>query len=251
MGATRIEFRLRMAIMIVIVTLGFWAPWIEPWNSSAAFAQRMPLLEWLPLELTRLGLLPFSYASPVVIICGALLAAAGAILRVWGAACLGYFTVHHGQMQGGAVMTAGPFRYVRNPLYLGGWCMMAAVSLIMPTTGALFAMTLLTVFLLRLILGEEAFLSGQLGEPYKAYMKAVPRLIPRLRTTLPVAPCKPEWLSAYITEINPIGVFFTLAVLSWTYNNWLMIKAILISLGVSLVVRAFAPLDPTSSSAAK
>lgn len=83
MGATRIEFRLRMAIMIVIVTLGFWAPWIEPWGSSYEFAQRIPLLEWLPLQLTRLGLLPFSIASPVVIVIGILFAAVGAILRIW------------------------------------------------------------------------------------------------------------------------------------------------------------------------
>ena len=188
MGATRIEFRLRMAIMIVIVTLGFWAPWIEPWGSSFELAQRIPLLEWLPLELTRLGLLPFSLASPVVIVCAALIAAVGAILRVWGTACLGYFTVHHGQMQAGTMMTAGPYRYVRNPLYLGGWCMLVATSFIMPATGALFATTLLTVFFLRLILGEEAFLSAQLCEPYWAYMKAVPRLVPRLRTTLPPSP---------------------------------------------------------------
>ena len=109
----------------------------------------------------------------------------GAILRVWGTAYLGYGTVHHGQMQAGAVMAAGPYRYVRNPLYLGVWCMMAAMAFIMPPTGALFAMTLLTVFSLRLILGEEAYLSAQLGEPYQAYLRAVPRLIPRLRTTLP------------------------------------------------------------------
>lgn len=250
MGATRIEFRLRMAIMIVIVTLGFWAPWIEPMGSSTAFAQRIPLLEWLPLEITRLGLLPFSVASPVVIVCGALIAAVGAILRVWGAAYLGSVTVHHGEMQAGAVMTAGPFRYMRNPLYLGGWFMMVATAFIMPPTGALFSTTLLTLFFLRLILGEEKFLSGQLGEPYKAYLRTVPRLIPRLRTTVPAVACKPQWLTALITEVNPIGVFLILAFLSWSYNNWLMIKAILISLGVSLVVRAFAPREPAGSSTA-
>ena len=251
MGATRIEFRLRMAIMIVIVTLGFWAPWIEPWGSSYEFAQRIPLLEWLPLQLTRLGLLPFSIASPVVIVIGILFAAVGAILRIWGAAYLGSFTVHHGQMQASTVMTAGPFRYMRNPLYLGGWCMMVATSLIMPTTGAMFSTTLLTVFFLRLILGEETFLAGQFGAPYKAYLKEVPRFIPRFRTALPSAHGKPQWLLAFITEINPIGIFFILAFLSWSYNNWLMIKAVLISLGLSLVARAFAPVAQASPNASE
>lgn len=43
--------------------------------------------------------------------------------------------------------------------------MFFAMAFIMPATGALFAMALLTVFLLRLILGEEAFLAAQLGSP--------------------------------------------------------------------------------------
>jgi protein-S-isoprenylcysteine O-methyltransferase Ste14 len=116
-----------------------------------------------------------------------LLAAAGAVLRVWGAAYLGYDTVHHGAMQSGAVMADGPYRFVRNPLYLGGWCMMAAMAFLMPPTGALVAMPLLTIFLLRLILGEEAFLTEKIGEPYRAYLERVPRLIPRLRGSLPAA----------------------------------------------------------------
>src|ERR1035438_975402 len=32
MGATKIEFRLHMVIMILITMLGFWAPWIEIWG---------------------------------------------------------------------------------------------------------------------------------------------------------------------------------------------------------------------------
>ncbi|MGA3263727.1 MAG: hypothetical protein ABSC47_06745 [Terracidiphilus sp.] len=117
--------------------------------------------------------------------------------------------------------------------------MMAAMSFLMPPTGALFTMTLLTVFFLRLILGEEAFLAGQLGEPYREYLRAAPRLFPRLRAGLPSAGHKPHWLISVISEVNPIGVFITLAFLSWSYDGKLMLKAILISLGASLVVRAF------------
>ncbi len=237
MRASAIEFRLRMLIMVVIVVLGFWSPWIEGWD----LGQRISLLEWLALEVSRAGLLRFTYATPAVIVVGAMFAAAGMVLRIWGAAYLAYGTVHHGQMQAGAVMADGPYRFVRNPLYLGGWCMMAAMAFVMPPTGALFAMTLLTIFLLRLILGEEAFLTAQLGEPYRAYLRAVPRLIPRLYGALPAAGRKPHWLVAVVTELNPIGVFVTLAVLSWWYDNELMLKAILVSFGASLVVRALVP----------
>ncbi|MGA7342701.1 MAG: isoprenylcysteine carboxylmethyltransferase family protein [Terracidiphilus sp.] len=237
MRAGAIEFRLRMVIVAVIVALGWWAPWIE----ESDLGRRISLLEWLALETSRAGLLRFTYATPAVIVLGALLAALGAWLRVWGAAYLGFSIVQHGRMQAGAVMADGPYRYVRNPLYIGTWCMLAAMALTMPPTGALFAMTLATVFYLRLILGEEAFLAAQLGEPYREYLRAVPRLIPRLRGSLPEAGSRPHWMTAILTELNPIGVFVTLAVLSWWYDNLLMLKGILISFGVSLVVRALMP----------
>jgi len=240
MRATAIEFRLRMAIIVVIITLGFWAPWIHFWG----IGRWISMLEWLALQLTRLGLVDFSVATPVVIVAGALIAATGAVLRVWGTAWLGPATVNHGQMQAGTVLADGPYRYVRNPLYLGTGFMVVAMAFLMPVTGAVFVLVLLPVFELRLILAEEAFLSAQLGEPYQAYLHAVPRLLPRLRSRLHPTGRKPHWLHAVLAEINPIGIFVILAGLSWTYNNWLMVKAVIVSLGLSLVVRALLPSLP-------
>jgi protein-S-isoprenylcysteine O-methyltransferase Ste14 len=248
MGATKIEFRLRVAIITVILTLGFWAPWIEAWG----IGDRIPMMAWLAFELTRMGLLRFAFATPVVIVLAAVIAAKAVVLRVWGTAWLGTATVLHGQMKAGAVLADGPYRFVRNPLYLGSWCMFAAMAFVMPPTGALFAMLLLTAFLLRLILGEEAFLSRQLGQPYQDYLRAVPRLFPRLRIKLwpgGIQPTgrKPLWLRAIVSEVNPIGVFITMAFLSWSYDNWLMVRAIIVSLGVSLVVNALLPEDSDKS----
>ena len=237
MGATRIEFRLRLPIMAAIIALGFYAPWIEAWG----IGHRIPLMVWLAFELTRLGLFRFAVAVPVVIVLSAVIAAKAVLLRVWATAWLGTATVLHGQMKAGAVMADGPYRYVRNPLYLGSWCMFAAMAFIMPPTGALFAMLLLTAFLLRLILGEEAFLSGQLGQPYQEYMRAVPPLIPRFRTALPATGRKPRWLQALLTETTPIGIFAALAFFSWSYNDRLMAKVIIVSFGLSLVTRALLP----------
>ncbi len=236
MKASAIEFRFRMIIQIAIVLLGFWAPWLGTWD----LGRRISTLECLALEISRLGVASFTVATPIVIFLGALAAAIGAVLRVWGAAYLGYDVVHHGQMQGGGVMAAGPYRYVRNPLYLGGWFMMIAVSLLMPPSGALFTVALMTIHFLRLILGEEAFLAVKIGAPYSAYKLAVPRLLPRLRAGLPASVAQPHWLAGVLAEVTAIGIFVTLAFLSWTYNNEIMIKAILVSFGVSLVVRGFA-----------
>ena len=234
MGATKVEFRLRMLINMIIIILGFWSPWIEAWG----IGRRISLLEWLALELSRSGVVSFAMATPVVIVAGALVAAIAAVLRVWGSAYLGPTTVQHAQMLAGSLMADGPYRYVRNPLYLGLWFIFAAMAFMMPPTGALFTMVFGTIFLLRLTLGEEAFLTGQFGEPYKAYLRAVPRLMPRLHSSLPRSNAKPHWLSAAISEINPIGLFLILTVLSWSYDNLLMLKALVVTFGISLVVRA-------------
>ena len=241
MRASAIEFRLRVVIIVIAICLGFWSPWVEAWGPRIEFAGRVSLLEWLALELSRLGLVSFTVATPVVIVAGALVAAIAAALRIWGTAYLGPGTVNNAQMKAGTVMASGPYRYVRNPLYLGSFGMIAAICFLMPPTGAVFVLMIVGVFLLRLVLGEEAFLTGQLGDPYRSYLSAVPRFIPRLRTTMPPTNQQPRWLRAVIAEINPIGVFLTLAVFSWTYNNELIIRAILVSFGVSLVVRALVP----------
>jgi protein-S-isoprenylcysteine O-methyltransferase Ste14 len=141
-------------------------------------------------------------------------------------------------MKAGVMMADGPYRRVRNPLYLGSWLMFAAISVLMPPTGALVTMALLTVFLLRLILGEEAFLAAQLGEPYRAYKRAVPRLIPSLQARVSAGGQRPKWGRAVLGEIMPLGVLVSFAALSWQYNSSLLTRAVLISFGISLVVRA-------------
>jgi protein-S-isoprenylcysteine O-methyltransferase Ste14 len=230
-------FRFRMMINAAIVILGFWAPWIDAWGAGS----RISLLEWLALDLSRTGLASFTVATPVVIVAGALVAAVGAGLRIWASAWLGSGVVLHGQMQAGTLMADGPYRYVRNPLYLGIWFVFAALALLMPPTGALFMMIAASIFQLALIFGEEAFLAAQFGEPYRVYLLAVPRLFPRLRTTLAPSGNKPHWLQAALSEITPLGVFITIAFLSWTYDNRLMARAILVFFGLSLVVRALMP----------
>ena len=243
MGATALEFRLRMLINAAIVILGFWAPWIEGWK----IGQRIPLLEWLALHLARPGLLPFTLAAPILILAGAVVAALAVLLRISGSAYLGPGAVVHPEMRADGIVASGPYRFVRNPLYLGLWLMVAAMALMMPPTGALLAMLFITIFLFRLTLGEERLLAAQLGDPYRTYQFAVPRFMPRLRTSLAATGTKPHWLRAIASELMPIGVFITIAFLSWTYDRTLMLKAIVVSFGASLVVRALMPATPAES----
>lgn len=246
MKASGIEYRLRGLILLVIVLVGFWAPWIQ----ALDLGKRISLLEWMALELSRAGLLRFTYATPVVIIAGALIAGIGMVLRIWGAAYLGPGTVNDRTMRAGELQADGPYRYVRNPVYLGTWFMIAAIAFLMPPTGALFAVPVVTIFLLRLVLAEESFLASQFGAPYEHYLRAVPRLFPRLRSSLPKTAGKPRWPIAVLTELNPISVFVTLAVLSWSYDHELMIKGIVVGFGVSLIAHAIVAEKPAADKAA-
>jgi protein-S-isoprenylcysteine O-methyltransferase Ste14 len=234
MKATAFEFRFRMLFVMAITVLGFWAPWIQ----FLGIGSRRTLLEWLALVLSRLGLVSFTVAAPVVIVTGALIAGAGAALRVCGTAYLGSEIVKHQQMQAAGVMADGPYRYLRNPLYLGLWLACVATAFLMPATGSAVSIVLLGTFIYRLTLGEEAFLAPRLGDSYQAYLRAVPRLIPSLRTSIPSAGSKPRWGQALVYEMYPIGIFLILACLSWSYNNLLMQQALLVAFGLALIGRA-------------
>lgn len=241
MKATALEFRLRMVINAAIIVLGVWAPWVPQ-------EKRIVVFEWLPLEMARLHILPFSAAVAAVLIVAGVLAALGVLFRVTGAAYLGPSVVSNPDMLAGGVVANGPYRYVRNPLYLGVWFMIAGMALLMPPTGALFTLVLLAIFLMRLTLGEEAFLSASLGDPYRSYLRAVPRFLPRLRSNLPRSAAHPQWLRAIVAELTPIGILVSVIVLAYTYNERLMGRIILIGFGLSLIAKALQPRAATRTS---
>lgn len=237
MGASAIEFRLRMVINTAIIILGFWAPWMETWH----IGRRMSLLEWLALEISRTGLVSFAVATPLLLVVAALIAAKAVLLRVWGTAYLGAGTVNSVSMVAGKMMADGPYRFVRNPLYIGLWCMVIGSAFLMPVSGALFAAILITIFAFRLTLGEEAFLKTQLGEPYLAYLRAVPRFVPRFRNAPVPTGAKPHWLRSLLAELTPVGVLVAIAVYARDYNLELAGRVILVFFGASLIVRALMP----------
>jgi protein-S-isoprenylcysteine O-methyltransferase Ste14 len=233
MKASYFEFRFRVWIMTLIIALGFWAPWTEWLN----FGTRTTTWLWLGFQFGALGVSATTgiFLSTTLAIA---IAAAAAGIRLWGTAYLGTNTVTNREMKADRVLADGPYRYVRNPLYIGSFLTMAAISILMPTSGTVFALVLLTIFLFRLILGEEAFLAAQLGSSYRQYLHAVPRLIPSLRPRVAAGGQRPHWGDALLGEILPLGVFLSFATLSWQYNSQLLIRAVLISFGLSLVARA-------------
>lgn len=136
MKATRFEFRYRLTIGFFIYLLGFWAPWIH----YGPFAGRSSST-WLELcgLLASTHVLSLQYATIIVTLLAILFAAVGAAFRVSGAAYLGAGIVTSGAMHARSVVAAGPYRHVRNPLYLGSFVFSLAISILMPPTGAIFS----------------------------------------------------------------------------------------------------------------
>jgi protein-S-isoprenylcysteine O-methyltransferase Ste14 len=237
MKASALEFRLRFWLFLLIYTLGFVAPWnwVLPMDGSGPNAHVWGLLA---VMLSKGGVLSIGAAFNAVLVAGILCAGLGAWLRTWASAYLGANVVRDTSMHGEAVVADGPYRHVRNPLYLGSWVHTLALALLMPVSGTVFTLALIALLQMRLILGEEDFLRAKQGEAYAAYCARVPRLLPALRPQVAASGARPRWGQAALAEIFMWGMAASFAVLGWQYNAMLLIRCVLVWLGVSLVVRA-------------
>lgn len=236
MKATALEFRFRFLIHAVIYLLGFTTPW-NKW----LHLDSIRTWQWFAAVPSRNGWLSFQSATIAVLIFGILCALISALLRTWAAAYLNSTVVKHASMQGDQVVAAGPYRFLRNPLYVGTFIHTFALALLMPPSGALVCIVLIGLFQLRLIAGEEAFLTAKLGESYLAYRAKVPALLPALTPRVPASPMHPQWPQAFLGELYMWGVVIAFAAVGWRYNSFLIIQGVVISLGISLIARAFIP----------
>lgn len=77
-----------------------------------------------------------------------------------------------------AVVSTGPFRYTRNPLYLSALGLYLGAA---PATNTVWLLVLLIPLVLILDVGivrrEERYLEAKFGEPYRAYKKQVRRWV--------------------------------------------------------------------------
>jgi protein-S-isoprenylcysteine O-methyltransferase Ste14 len=233
--ASALEFRFRFLIHAVIYVLAFWAPWDYLLHLDTGLRPRQIIATWL----TRNHWLGFEAATIAVTIAAIAFALAGAIFRTCGAAYLSTSVVKAPSLHGTTVVADGPYRHVRNPLYLGTWLHTFALAMLMPPTGAIFAIIVIGIEQLRLIFAEEAFLAEKLGPPYLSYKATVPRLWPSLLPRVPASDTRPDWPKAFLGEIYMWGVVLSFAIMGWRYNVFPIIQGVLISLGVSLIARAF------------
>lgn len=200
MQATEFEFRHRFWLIGAI----FWAAF------GCYFFDRV--------NVTR-ALVGSQQAYVRIMVTGAtLLVAAAAMLRTWAAAYLQSEVVHDHSLHTDRLVAEGPYRYVRNPLYLGSLLMTLGMALLASRTGALFLVIAMPIFQHRLIGREEDALLKTQGESYRAYLAAVPRLWPSFLPRVPSGGMIPRWKQAFLGETFFWGFALATGVFGLTLN---------------------------------
>jgi len=118
-----------------------------------------------------------AFTSTLATTAGWLLVTAGFLLRVWATL---YFYRHNMRVIAleaqNALITSGPYRFSRNPLYLGGNVFIFfGAALILGSPTALFATAMHLPLIDRFIRREEKQLEQRFGQEWRSYTKRVRR----------------------------------------------------------------------------
>jgi protein-S-isoprenylcysteine O-methyltransferase Ste14 len=160
---------------MAIYIRGFWCYALDHVNMSEMLAQ------WVMDHTVENGVVSDRHVVQLFLAVGAILTILAALVRTWAAAYLRSKVVHDSKLHAEGLVADGPFRYVRNPLYLGGVLFAVGFAMAASRLGFVVIVGGLTLFYHRLILREESQLSETQGESYRQFLKAVPRLLPSLR----------------------------------------------------------------------
>lgn len=232
MRLSRYLFRFRWWVLFAIFILGFWAPL----GRLAGTHQESTWL-WLSGTLSSYRILPIAYSIFSVMGIAILLVLLAALLRTWATAYLGHTVVSNHMPHGEQVVSSGPYRYVRNPLYVGLWLHTVGLSILMPPSGALFVIVAVAILIAFLVHAEEQHLAVEQGEGYAVYRKAVPSFIPALVPRVSAGAEQPRWKQAFLSEIYMWGVVVTYLAFASRYNVTILDQGVLISAGVSVIAR--------------
>ena len=150
--------------------------------AAFVFARRGTLLAIPAVALAALG-----KPSAFSIAAGLPLAFAGEAVRAWAVGYSGE-TTRSDRVEAAALVTAGPYAYVRNPLYVGNVLTGAGFALAftganrLPARVAIIGASLAAMVSVYAVIvpHEEAFLRERFGPSFDEYAARVPRIFPAL-----------------------------------------------------------------------
>jgi hypothetical protein len=163
---------------------------------------------------------PFGdFSARIVFGFGALLVGLAAGVRTWAAAYLRSDVVHDTALHTETLVADGPYRHVRNPLYLGTFLMSVGLGFLASRAGFVILTMGAAIRILRLMGREEEAMEKQQGEGFREFCRRVPRLLPSLRPGIPAAGRRPQWGQAFRGEAFMWGFFLTMAGFTITLHD--------------------------------
>ena len=208
MRATDFEFRNRFWLISALFFAAFGCYTLD--HRSAA-----QLIARLVGQDTRFGV-------QLVFGGGAVLAFLAAWIRTWASAYLHTSVVKDSVLHADRLVADGPYRHLRNPLYLGTVLLGVSFGLLASPTGFVVLVGGLTIFVLRLIAREEAELEAAQGAAYRRYVRAVPGLIPALEPRVEASGAPQQWGQAFFGEAAMWVFAVGCALFALTLNQWIL-----------------------------
>jgi hypothetical protein len=189
--------------------------------------------------LTRGSGVNLQTAQTMILALGAAATLAAAALRTWAAAYMRSIVVHDPRVHDSRLVADGPYRYLRNPLYLGTILMAFGIGLAASRSGFVLLVVAITLFQYRLTLREERALKATQGESYRRYLAKVPRLLPSLRPRVPESGVRPQWGQAFRGELFMWGFALTFVLYTATGSTRVLMFGCIVATAVVLLMRSW------------
>lgn len=154
----------------------------------------LPFLSARATALPGTAIIP-SLVHPVGCALGVIMMVAGYAGTLWCYAAMGNaWRMGINRAEKTDLVTAGPYRVVRHPIYLFQVIMVAAIALLLPSLLALLILVIHLLCVLTKAADEEAYLRTTMRQTYEAYCARTGGWFPRLRRreSTPAALSNPE-----------------------------------------------------------
>ena len=172
-----------LAVSVARPDLRIWPP---PRRDSWQFVVNGILSNTMLFGLVALGLIDWnSFIFPAwTRVVGGILIAFGGAFALWGFLTLG---PHASQGLGGGLVASGPYRYSRNPQYVGTVVVLAGYATLSNSALALIAAGMASAWFVALPCAEEPWLRDRFGKAFEEYAARVPRFLSLRRAPMRAA----------------------------------------------------------------
>jgi len=204
--ATEFEYRHRGLIIVIIFVIAYACYSLDPLNIVYAIVPKNPNF------FSQDALVHLVYAA------SALLAGVAAAVLTW-ATAYRFSSPSSDKLQAVVQRSGGPYRYVRNPHYIGYFLLIVALGSFLSRSGFPILIAAETLLFLRLIPQEEKQLERQYGEHFREYSKRVRRLLPSLHPQIVANVESPRWREAFWHHAFQWGLVATLIAFAYTLSD--------------------------------